>query len=443
MKNNLTSSIAEFVSAADQAHIPPSSMDMAQRAFIDLTGVMLAAGDEPVVRKLVEHTADSRGSCPVLLQRQHQRSASAAALINGTAAHALDYDDVQFNAHPSTVLVPALLAASALLPVSGARLLRAYVVGYEVWGELHSREPLAYHDKGWHPTSVLGTPAAAAAIAYLRGMGKLATQTVLSLAGSFTGGVVANFGAMSKSIHAGRAASAAVSAVEMADLGITAGEDGLGGLLLALSPRGGVNVAATHALGEKWFSVSRPLVFKKYPVCFATHRPLDAMLELVASNDIRPEEIDRVVVEIRATQAQLLRFDRPQTGLEAKFSMQFAAACALLRRRVTLADLADGFVTSPDMQALIKRVQLVERAAQHDGTPAIADRVVIHLRDGRSLGSGEIMAVQPHLNLREKFLDCCSAAGRSDGERLLQILERLQETDDLNQLVTEDLSERR
>ena len=109
----LTRSVAEFLSAFDRQEVPRAALDMARSAFIDLVGVMLAARDEPVVGKLTAHTADAAGPCSLLLRKGMQRSASAAALVNGTAAHALDYDDVQFNAHPSTVLVPALLAAAA------------------------------------------------------------------------------------------------------------------------------------------------------------------------------------------------------------------------------------------------------------------------------------------------------------------------------------------
>lgn len=430
----LTRSVAEFLSAFDRQEVPRAALDMARSAFIDLVGVMLAARDEPVVGKLTAHTADAAGPCSLLLRKGMQRSASAAALVNGTAAHALDYDDVQFNAHPSTVLVPALLAAAERSAAPGERVLRAYVAGYEVWGELHRREPMPYHDKGWHPTSVLGTAAAAAAVAYLRGLDAATTQAALSLAGSFTGGVVANFGAMSKSIHAGRAASSAITTVDMAQEGITAGDDGLGGMLAALSPSAAVDLAGAPVLGRQWFFLDKPLMFKKYPVCFATHRSLDALLELAATHGITAADVEAVEVEIRATQARLLRFDRPRTGLEAKFSMHFGAACALLRGRVALADLDDAFVASAETQALMQKVRLVERGAQPGGGPAMADRVVIRLRDGRTLDSGEIAAATPHRRLREKFLDCCQAGGRADGERLLGLLEQLHEIDDLRQL---------
>ncbi len=407
---------------------------MAGVAIIDLLGGMLAASEEPVTQRLMQFSASDLGPCSTLLRSDFRRSATAAALVNGSAAHALDFDDVQFNAHPSTVLVPALLAAGERIGCSGAQVLRAYVVGYEVWGELHRREPVPYHDKGWHPTAVLGVPAAAAAVASLCRLDQEAARTALSLAASFTGGVVANFGAMAKPLHAGRAAAAAITSVDMALAGVTAGEDGLAGLLTALSPQGQVDLSPSTALGQRYFSIDKPLVFKKYPVCFSAHRPIDALLDLAQLHDISADNVEQIVVEIRATQARVLRFDRPSTALEGKFSMQFAAACALLRRRVTLADLEDGVVASPAVQQLMARVRLVERSGSACGQPATCDRVVITLKDGTTIDSGEIAAVLPHFRLREKFLDCCQAGGRSDGERLLERLELLDALPDIRQL---------
>lgn len=433
---NLTTACAEFVVALLDQAPPDAAFATARAALIDVTGVMIAARNEPVVQTLIQATAQERGDCSLLLDPSLRRSAGAAALVNGTAAHALDYDDVQFNAHPSAVLVPALLAASEQRADVAPDLLRAYLAGYEVWGELHRREPLAYHDKGWHPTAALGTAAATAAVACLRGMDVRTTATALSLAGSFTGGVVANFGSMAKSVHAGRAAASAVAACDLAAAGITAGADGIGGLLAALSPQGGVDLLSEPVLGRHWFSVATPPVFKKYPICFAAHRPLDALLELIASTGIHAHDVQAVTVEIRPTQARLLRFQSPGTGLEAKFSMPFAVACALLRRRVALTDLDDGFVTSTEVQDLMTRVHLIERHSDR-GRAATADRLQVTLRDGRVLDSGEITATRPLLHLTDKFLNCCHAGGHADAERLLRTLEALSQRQDLRRLATD------
>ena len=440
--HSLTQSIAGFASSFSKQANTPASIALARDAFIDLIGVMLAGGREPVV-EILKKTMPMRegGHCSLLLNSLARRDAATAALINGTAAHALDYDDVQFNAHPSTVLVPAILAETERSSASGMRALQAYVLGYEVWGELHSRENNPYHDKGWHPTAVMGTMASTAAVAFLRGLDLDATRTALSLSASFTGGVVANFGSMAKPMHAGRSAAAAFNAVDLAEAGITAGEDGIGardGLLAALSTLGNVNRDASTGLGTRWFSTSTPLVFKKYPVCFASHRPIDAVLELAQAHGLDPQDVERIDVAVRGTQARVLRYDRPQSALEAKFSIQFAIACALLRGSVGLTDLEDSFVTSGPVQSMFCRVQFTHLPLNSDGTPPLADRVVITTRDSRRLDSGALTAVKPHTRLRQKFLDCCLAGGFSRGESLFAMLCTLETLEDMRALASMD-----
>ncbi len=251
---SLTGSIAEFAAGFGRQAVPPQSLELARQAFIDVTGVMLAARNERVVGILNDLTAHESGPCGVLMGSAAPRSAAAAALVNGTAAHALDYDDVQFAAHPSIVLVPAILARAQECGASGLQALRAYVLGYEVWGELHSRESDPYHDKGWHPTAVLGTLAATAAVASLCELDAERTRHALSFAASNSSGVLANFGSMAKPMHAGKSAAAALQAVAYAHAGITAGDDAIGardGLLAALSTRGKVNLAAQTQLGQR------------------------------------------------------------------------------------------------------------------------------------------------------------------------------------------------
>ena len=436
---SLTQSIAGFAAGFSRQDIPAASITLAREAFIDLLGVMLAGAGEPVVPILKAVTAgDTAGPpCSLLLDAGQRRSATAAALVNGTAAHALDFDDVQFNVHPSTVLVPAILAEAERSGASGLKALQAYVLGYEVWGELHSREKNSYHDKGWHPTAVMGPMAATAAAAFLRGLDAGATRVALSLAASFTGGVVANFGSMAKPMHAGRAASSAIHAVNLAEAGFTAGEDGIGapdGLLAALSPHGSVNRDAATGLGSRWFSTTTPLIFKKYPVCFSSHRPIDAILDLARDHKLRAQDVAQVDVAVRGTQARVLRFERPQTALEAKFSMQFAVACALLRGRVGLVDLDDAFVAGDAVQSMFGKVRFTHLPLNADGSPPLADRVVLTTVDGRVLDSGELARAKPHTRLKEKFLDCCEAGGFKRGEALFSALSTLETLPDMRQL---------
>ena len=142
----------------------------------------------------------------------------------------------------------------------------------------------------------------------------------------------------------------------------------------------------------------------------------------------------QIDVAVRGTQARVLRFERPQTALEAKFSMQFAVACALLRGRVGLADLDDAFVASDAVQSMFARVRFTHLPPNADGTPPLADRVVITTHDGRVLDSGELARAKPHTRLKEKFLDCCEAGGFKRGDALFATLHALDALPDMRRL---------
>src|SRR3974390_2355467 len=168
-------------------------------------------------------------------------AAPDAALVNGVAAHVLDYDDVALAGHPSTVLVPAILAEGSSLDASGSDALAAYGAGYELWAQLAALEPGHFHERGFHPTAVMGALATAAACARLRRLDFEKTGHAIAIAASLASGLVANFGTMTKSLHAGRTAQSGVIAARLAGQGFTASLDALEhrtGFLRAHSPSG-------------------------------------------------------------------------------------------------------------------------------------------------------------------------------------------------------------
>ena len=183
-------------------------------------------------------------------------------------------------------------------------------MGYEVWAELFSREQDPYHLKGWHPTAVLGTVGAAAAVAHLNRLSAERCRHALALAASMACGLVANFGTMTKPLHAGRAAAAAIDAVRLAAAGLTAAPDAIehhAGYLAALSPNGRVDrQSPATGLGRKLRILDSGLSIKKYPMCYATHRVIDGVLDLARANRLRAEDVK----EVRAT-------DRRGAGLDA------------------------------------------------------------------------------------------------------------------------------
>jgi len=443
----LSDSIAHFVSVG--AVVPEEAARIVRAGFVDAVATMIAGRDEPVVgivRQIVAARRSAADEARVLFGTG-RASAADAALINATAAHALDYDDVALGGHPSAVLVPAVLAEGEHLDASGADALRAYLVGYEVWAELLSREPDAYHLKGWHPTAVMGTVGAAAAVAHLHKLSPAVCRNALAIAASMASGLVANFGTMTKPLHAGRAAACAIEAVRLAAMGLNAAPDAFehpAGFLAALSPKGRAErERAAPGLGRQLRILDSGLSIKKYPMCYSAHRVIDALLDIAKAHDLKPQDVERIDATIGAAQASMLRNHAPATGLEAKFSLEFAVASALVARKVGLAQLTDAFVAQAPLRELMGKVGIatVDTHCPIEPVFALNDRVVLELRDGRKLDSGEIRFARGNakLPLREeelkaKFLDCVSSAERLDADSLYRVLTRLDEQESLRTL---------
>ena len=428
----LTQALAAFVADPTFGDDEQAACDIAKTGFIDTIATMMAGCHEPVVGIVRAHVGlnQTPAEAPVVPFTGIMLPAAQAACVNGVAAHALDYDDVALSAHTSTVLVPAILAEGHLLNVSGLDALRAYVVGYEVWAELFAREPDQYHLKGWHPTGVFGTVGAAAAVAYLHRLPQEQTRQALAIAASMASGLVANFGTMTKPLHAGRAAASAIEAVRLAKLGLTSSPDVFehpAGYLNALSPAGRVDrTRPADQLGKSLRILETGLSIKRYPVCYSGHRVIDGVRTIAERENLQPAQISRVRVTIGPAQASMLRNHMPQTGLEAKFSAEFAVAAALVARQVGLAQLTDGFVAQADVRDLMGKVvvDITERACPIDPAFSYADRVVIELADGRAFDSGDIRFALGNAKLpidaaglRQKFMDCI-ATGASSSDAL-------------------------
>jgi len=246
----------------------------------------------------------------------------------------------------------------------------------------------------------------------------------LALAASQSSGIMANFGTMTKPFHAGRSAHSGLMSARLAELGFTAALDALEhpqGFLSAVSPDGAVDrEPPAHGLGSEWRIVKYRLGIKKYPACYCTHRALDAMLELLARQPLQPAEIARITVSLSDTHALILRNHQPQTGLAAKFSIEFAMAAAVIARRAGLAEYTDGFVRRPEVQDLMRRVG-IETNRDYDpevSGASVFDQVRVELVGGRIVESAKVARAKGHADrplsedeLFEKFRTCLDAGG--------------------------------
>ena len=436
----LTRQLAEFVASLEYARLPAEAVQTVKRGAIDCIGVLFAGRDEPVVPLVQEllRVGAARGEARVLFDRGFA-SAPEAALVNGTAAHALDYDDTGLDGHPSVVLVPAMLAEGERLGASGAEMICAYVAGYETWAELSFRDADRHHEKGWHPTAVFGTLAAAAAASRLARLDADRTACALGIAASMASGLAANFGSMTKPFQVGRAAQNGLLAARLAAAGLTASPDVLehrGGFLRALSPAGRVRLDGEIAAGRDWHILRYGINIKRYPVCYAVHRTIDAVLGLAAKRAFIADDVESVELSMGRAQAGMLRNSRPRSALDAKFSAEFAVASAIVAQRVGMAELNDAFVNSAAVQSILPKVRVksVNEFDPEDPLFAPFDEVRITLRDGTKLESGPVRRARGHAQnplgaeeLRAKFNDCVGAALAPEArERLFESLLRLE-----------------
>ncbi|HEX3863647.1 MAG TPA: MmgE/PrpD family protein [Stellaceae bacterium] len=416
----LTRELGGFVAGLIFERLPAAAVDVARIGFIDTIATMIAGSRDEAPQLLKKALAPPAGDATLYFTGE-TAPAPEAAWINGTAAHALDYDDVAVRGHPSTVLVPAILAEGEALGASGAALITAYVAGYEAWAELSRRDPGHHHRKGWHPTGIFGTIAAAAACASLRRLDTAKTAMALALAASQSSGLMANFGTMTKPFHAGRAAHSGLVSARLAAAGFTAATDALEhpqGFLSAVSPEGLADRDSPAALGKPWHIVENRLSIKKYPACYALHRSIDGLLDVLKQRPLEPEDIESITASISKTRAMILRNHQPQTGLEGKFSMEFAMAAAVIARRASLAEFNDGFVRRPDVQALMRKVS-IDANENYDpevSGAAVFDQVRVQLTNGETLESAQVRRARgaaelplSDAELFEKFGTCLGA----------------------------------
>ena len=423
MSEPLTRSLGSFVSRLRLADIPADALSVVHTGFADCVGTLIAGSIEDPPRILQKALAPPPGDATLYLVGP-RAPAPEAAWINGTAAHALDYDDVALRGHPSTVLVPAILAEGESLGATGAQLATAYVAGYEVWADLQRREPAQHHEKGWHPTGIFGAIAAAAACASLRGLDAEKATQAIALGASQSAGLVANFGTMTKPFHAGRAAHAGVVSARLAAAGFTSSPDALEhplGFLAATSPKGQVDRTSPTQAGRDWNILTLGLSVKKYPLCYCTHRAIDGALDLLREQKVGADNVRSITVSTSRRNATILRNSRPKTGLEAKFSMQFAMASSIVANRVGLRELTDEFVLRKDVQTLIPRVTVApdDRVDPKRTGNAPYDLVVIETTDGRRLESARVTLERgsPELPLSPEELwtkfEACFAVGNA------------------------------
>ena len=420
----VTEEIARF--ATEERAIPDDVRTLAANHLVDGVAVMLAGATEESGAIVRAHLSEMDGRPQAgILGTRLRAPLQLAAWANGTAGHAMDYDDTQLATDPQSVYgllthptVPVLAAALAAVEgtgASGAELLDAYIVGVEVECRIADAISPRHYRDGFHSTATMGGLGAAAAAARLYVCDLDQTLRAFGLAASMSAGLRENFGTMTKPFHAGRAAENGLFAVLLARRGWTAATN------ILEAKRGFYSAAAggydpskiEGRLGRPYFFIEPGVSIKPYPSGSLSHPAQDVLLDLVRVHDVRPEQVERIDVGVNSQVPNALIHTRPTTALQGKFSLQFQMAIGVLDRAAGIAQFVDAKVTDPRTRALMECVHVhVDPEIEALGYNEMRMTVGITLKDGRTLfGRADMAKGHPRKpmsrdDLREKFLDC-------------------------------------
>lgn len=433
--------LSDFVVDLTYDAIPPDVVETVTRAFVDTVGVTIAGAVEGAGRvsyETIQGDPES-ASAAELLGIGSRLPPESVALQVGTAAHALDYDDLSWamDGHPSVTLVPPVLALLGETTATGTDLITAYVAGFEV--EAAVAEPISpgHYEAGWHATATFGTIGAAAAAASLLDLDVHQTEHALNAAASMVSGLKRNFGSMTKPLHAGLASRSGVTAARLALGGLTADARAISG------PGGfwdlyGAPDHDAFEIGDGWALQDAGIHVKAFPSCYFTHTAIAGILEL--TQDLDPSEIELITVEASRGAADALQHEEPTTGLEAKFSMEYAVATAAVRDRVELDSFRDEAIENPVVQSVRETVEFVV----DEDLPYDSHASTVHVQTADSEWTLE--SLNPpgthgdplsESALRAKFDECTAAVlGPQERDRVYELFDTLPKQPDVGSLLS-------
>ncbi len=444
--------IADFVVNTAYEDLPDAAVQYAKMSIVDGIGTCIAGSESPAGRIITDYAreGDSRPEATVI-SKGFKTGAPEAALANGTMMHALDYDDCaeNFLGHPTTVILPAVLALGESTGISGKEALLSYILGYEVGSKIGSGMGSAHYDAGWHPTSTIGALAAVIAATRILRLDVPQTRTAIGIAASLASGLRQNFGTMTKPLHAGNAARNGVFAALLAQKGFTSDQGILENPLGFARVFSGTVEADLKKmisnLGAPFEIVSDAPIIKLYPSCRATAGCIDAILHLVRRHNIGADDVGEVECRTSPHTPTVLIHSRPQTALEGKFSLQYCMAIAIVDREVGLGQFTDDKVQNAQIQKLITKVRYTHPpeigSASADSMRGRVE-VAVRLKNGTEFSKpveaakGDPRNPLSQEEMESKFLDCARLVfSPQDARRCLDNILQLEHIRDISELM--------
>ncbi len=437
---SITSVVAGLAAGVRFEDLPADVVLLAKECILDWLGVTLAGAGEPLSRILQEEMAEEGGNPQAAIIGTGLRGTiQQAALANGAASHALDYDDVHtaMSGHPTVPVVPGLLALAEFRRTSPRDFLAAFVAGFETECRIGLLVNPGHYAEGWHATGTLGTFGSAAACANLLGLSAEETRTALGIAAAQAAGLKSMFGTMCKPFHAGKAAANGLMAATLAARGFTSNTEALEthqGFAATHGPTFDLDRALAGP-GTGWFI--RGVLFKYHAACYGTHSSIESLLRLKEEHGITPEQVSSVHLRVPVGALSMCNIQEPVTALEGKFSLRFTSALALGHGDTSELAFTDERTADPLLVSLRDRVQVEGGADVLGGT-----KVTVTLADGRVLRE----AVDVHIpatdleqqweRLAAKFRGLASPViGPSATAELLDAVRRLEDLPSMDALV--------
>ena len=437
---------------------PEEALISAHREFIDVIAVMVPGAVEPVTRHAFQ-TVKNWGAGPCTgVGHSSNMAAPWAALVNGAAGHALDFDDTfdPPKAHATTVLAPAILALGEQEGASGMDCLDAYIVGLQIMGRVGQGVNPTHRNRGWHATATVGVMGAAAACARLLKLDPERAAYAISISTSMSSGFMSQFGTMTKPLHAGLAAKSGIMAASFAKNGLDAGmgvldsKTGMNRLMVGpdyeelrdaiTNPEHGqVLRFETEQVGEPLLITHHGYRVKRFPNCGSSHRAMDGVLAIREEQNLSADDFARIDIRAPSVHLNNLMYHDPKTGLQGKFSMEYALALSVLYGDAKLSDFTDEQVNRAETKAVYPILHLdpVEKLEGEFPT-----EVKVTLKDGRvfekviamPLGSGDNPF--PTSQYWSKFENCVEGVLPDDtAARLRDALEKLPELNKISELM--------
>jgi 2-methylcitrate dehydratase PrpD len=445
-----------FVLEAEFDDLPASVIEAGKRSILDGFGLALSgsvAESGHLVREYLASTG-ARGGATVI-GSDMKLPARFAAFANGVGIHADDFDDTQLAVapdrvyglltHPTAPALPAAFAVAAEAGLSGREMMLAYHLGAELECKIAEAISPRHYQHGFHATATCGTMAAAAAAMRLRRLDQAAGLQALALAATQSAGLRGNFGTLTKPFHAGRASESGVLAVDLVGLGWSAATR------ILEAPRGffqahggGYDLAAIEGkLGQPWTFDFPGISIKPHPSGSLTHPGMTEMLRLIREHGLRAEDVVRVDIGTNHNMPNALIHHRPETELQAKFSMEFCMAILLLEGRAGLPEFTDAVVAREDVKAMIERVNFyVSDEAERAGYDKMTTIIDLHLKDGRTVsgradfGKGSPSNPMSYDEVAEKFRGCADFARwpRDSTEAMVALVADLERVEDVGRI---------